>query len=91
MFNREAMEDKIARLDLKNSTFNGFLDYIMLLREEVGIAHTIKEIGIEDDSKFSMLAEMAVVDPTAGGNPIPLKVGAVEKLYRRALSGELGR
>ncbi|NNF78804.1 MAG: iron-containing alcohol dehydrogenase [Rhizobiales bacterium] len=95
VFNRSAIEDKIGRLaawlGLKNETFNGFLDYIMLLREEVGIPHTIKEIGIEDDSKFSILSEMAVVDPTAGGNPLPLEVGMVEKLYGRALSGDLKR
>jgi len=33
------------------------------------------------------MAEMAVVDPTAGGNPIQLTVADCEMLYQRAYTG----
>lgn len=95
VFNRSAIEDKLGRLaawlELKDASYNGFLDYVMELREELGIAHTIRDIGVEDDSKFDQMSEMAVVDPTAGGNPIKLEVAACRQLYENALAGELGR
>ncbi|MEM7429694.1 MAG: iron-containing alcohol dehydrogenase [Pseudomonadota bacterium] len=94
-FNRPAIEDKLVRLSawlgLERTDFDGFLDYVLSLREELGIAHTIEEIGVKDDSKFQLMSEMAVVDPTAGGNPIALEVPACHKLYEQAASGELAR
>ena len=95
VFNRSSIEGKLGRLaawlGLENASYNGFMDYVLALREEVGIPHTIKEIGVADDSKFQLMSEMAVVDPTAGGNPIPLEVPAVHKLYEQALAGDLRR
>jgi alcohol dehydrogenase class IV len=36
------------------------------------------------------MAEMAIVDPTAGGNPRQLTAADAVELYRRAYDGRLG-
>jgi alcohol dehydrogenase len=91
-FNREALWDKIDRLaawlGIENG-FGGFLDFILRLRRDLGIPHTLDKIGL-DDSRFEEMAEMAVVDPTAGGNPRHLGVADARELYQRALDGRLG-
>ncbi|WP_425403196.1 iron-containing alcohol dehydrogenase [Hwanghaeella sp.] len=88
-FNRPAIEGKIDRLAAWlgiDGGFDGFMKYILDLRAELGIAHTSKEIGI-DDAQTERMAAMAVVDPTAGGNPVPLTEEICSDLYRRALAG----
>ena len=91
-FNRAAIEDKIVRLarwlDLRQPTFEGFLQWTLDLRREIGIPHTLAELGvkIEHLDKFS---EMAAVDPTAGGNPVKAGVPEMRKMYEAAMSGRL--
>ncbi|MEE9586651.1 MAG: iron-containing alcohol dehydrogenase, partial [Hyphomicrobiaceae bacterium] len=65
-FNRSAIEEKIERLSNWlgiSGGFNGFMDYVLALREQLDIAHSIGSIGV-DDAQFDRMAEMAVVDPT---------------------------
>ena len=53
--NKKAIEEKIISLsrylNLDDQTFEGFMSWILYLREELSIPHTLKEL-IEDDSKF---------------------------------------
>src|SRR5690606_21666605 len=53
LHNRKAIEEKIdaaARyLNLGRPDFTGFLDWILALRQEIGIPHSLKEIGVEAD------------------------------------------
>jgi alcohol dehydrogenase class IV len=89
-FNREAIEERIVRLaayiGLANPTFDGFVDWILELRAEVGIPHTLGEMGIGDD-RFEEMAEMAAVDPTAGSNPVTVTSAELFALYRLAHNG----
>ena len=92
VFNRPAIETKTAALarylDLPDPSFSGVLDWILALREEIGIPHTLKDIGV--DASFAMrMAPMAAVDPSAATNPVPLDTGALERLYLRAIDGVL--
>lgn len=92
-FNRSAIEEKIERLSNWlgiSGGFNGFMDYVLALREQLDIAHSIGSIGV-DDAQFDRMAKMAVVDPTAGGNPITLEVSDCRKLYEEAYCGHLQR
>jgi alcohol dehydrogenase len=92
-FNREQLWDKIDRLSAwlgLEGGFPGFLDFILRLRRDVGIPHTLDKIGVEDDSRFAEMADMAIVDPTAGGNPRQLTAADAVELYRRAFDGRLG-
>src|SRR6478735_8128106 len=91
-FNRAAIEDKIVRLarwlDLRNPTFDGFMQWTLDLRREIGIPHTLADLGvkIEHLDKFS---EMAAVDPAAAGNPVKAGVPEMRKMYEAAVSGRL--
>ena len=62
---------------------------MLRLRGELGIPHTLEGLGV-DDARFAEMAAMAVVDPTAGGNPRPLAEADALELYRRAMDGRLG-
>jgi alcohol dehydrogenase class IV len=90
-FNREALWDKIDRLagwlELEDG-FSGLLDFVLRLRRDLGIPHTIDKIGV-DDTRFDEMAAMAVVDPTAGGNPRRLSVADARDLYERAYEGRV--
>lgn len=91
-FNRPAIEGKMDRLadwlGIKGG-FNGFMDYVLSIRAELKIPHTIKDIEV-GNNQFERLAEMAVVDPTASGNPVKLEVKDCIGLYEKAWSGQLG-
>lgn len=91
-FNRPAIEDKIARLSAYlglGGGFDGFLDWTLELREQLGVPHTLKAFGV-DDARFDLMSAMAPNDPTAGGNPIAIDAAACSKLYRDAYEGRLG-
>ena len=91
-FNRAAIEDKIVRLarwlDLRNATFDGFMQWTLDLRREIGIPHTLAELGVKLEH-LDKFAEMAAVDPTAGGNPIKVGVPEMRKMYEAAVAGRL--
>ena len=93
--NRAAIEKRIERLARYlgiEGGFNGFIDAIMKLRRDLGVPDTlqdfIKDLDMDEDRKI-LVAEMAIVDPTAGGNPIELtKQGALD-LLDTALTGKI--
>jgi alcohol dehydrogenase class IV len=91
-FNREALWDKFDRLagwlEIEGG-FSGVLDFVLRLRRDLGIPHTLDKIGV-DESRFAEMAAMAVRDPTAGGNPRPLTEADALDLYQRAMDGRLG-
>ena len=92
VFNRPAIETKMAALarylDLPDPSFSGALDWILALREQIGIPHTLRDIGV-DASFARRMAPMAAEDPSAATNPVPLDTGALERLYLRAIDGVL--
>jgi len=91
-FNRAAIEDKmelLARsLALPKSGFAGVQDWVLGLREAIGIPHRLSALGVQEQHAAE-LAPSAAADPTAGTNPVPLDAASLEQLYRRATLGEL--
>ncbi len=90
-FNRAAIEEKIARLAAYlgfGGGFDGFMQAVLRLREEVGVPHTLKGLGV-GSSQRDAIAAMAVVDPTAGGNPVPLTTGGALTIFDSAMDGAL--
>jgi alcohol dehydrogenase class IV len=91
-FNREAIEEKVVRLarwlNLRVPTFDGFMQWTLDLRREIGIPHTLAELGVKVEH-LDKFAEMAAVDPTAGGNPIKVGMLEMRKMYDAAVSGRL--
>jgi len=90
--NRKAIEEKIIALskylNLKEESFDGFMKWILDLREKLSIPHTLKEL-INDNSKFAQMSIMAKDDPSTGGNPIKLESSDFLDLYRNAYDGSL--
>ncbi len=90
-FNRPVIEDKIGRLaayiGLKPE-FGAFMDWVLKLREETGVPHTLAGLKV-DAARFDEMSAMAPNDPTAGGNPVPLDAAASRSLYEAALAGRL--
>ncbi len=91
-FNRPAIAEKMTALarylDLPNPSFAGVLDWVLDLRERIGIPHTLKDIGV-DEAHAHRLAPMAAADPSSPTNPVPLDTANLEALYLRAINGVL--
>lgn len=91
-FNRSAIEEKLTRLaawiGLPNPSFEAIMDWVLRLRAEIGIPHTLRELGVGTD-RLDELAEMGAVDPTAGTNPIPIGVAELKSMFRAAIEGRL--
>jgi len=92
VFNRSAIADKtdiIARiLDLPARGFDGFLESVLRLRRELKIPHSLAEIGVSAD-KAAIIGREAAIDPSAGGNPIPVNASQLESIFRAAVDGRL--
>jgi len=90
--NRDAIEDKLIALsryiELSNQSFDGFMTWILNLRESLQIPHTLEEL-IHEDTKLEEMSAMALVDPTAGSNPIDLNQLDFLKLYQNSFKGIL--
>ena len=91
-FNRHAIAEKtdvIARvLDLPARGFDGFLAWVLDMRRELGIPHSLAEIGVTAD-KAAIIGREAAVDPSAAGNPVPVDAAALERIFRAAVAGKL--
>lgn len=81
-FNRPAIEEKInaaaAYLGISGG-FDGFYDFVLGLRADLGIPDKLAALGVGTD-RIDELAEAAVADPSTGGNPVELTVDAARKL-----------
>ncbi|MGF6155953.1 alcohol dehydrogenase class IV [Ensifer sp. KUDG1] len=86
-FNRPAIEDRIVRAAAYlgiSGGFDGFYDYVLKLREELGVPDKLAALGVGTD-RIDEMSEMAIVDPTAGGNPVELTLDAAKKLFRECI------
>ena len=89
--NRRKIEKDIERasayLGIKGG-FNGFLKWILALRMEIGIPHSLAEIGI-DTKRLDEVAAMSIKDPTAGANPVQFTEKQYKALARKCVTGDL--
>jgi alcohol dehydrogenase len=91
--NRGAIEGKIERLAAYlglAGSFDAFLGWVVALRRALNVPHTLAEFGIGPE-RFQEMAAMAVEDPTAGGNPVPITAQSARQLYADALAGRMDR
>jgi alcohol dehydrogenase class IV len=91
-FNRKSIEDKLIRIaryiGLKDASYNGVMDWVLALRKEIGIPHTLKDLGMSEKN-IPQFSDMAAVDPCAGGNPVKAGVPEMKVMYEAALAGRL--
>lgn len=89
--NRDAIEAKIARLaaycDLP-PTFEGFLHAVLALRQKLNVPNTLADFRVTAE-KRDLIVDMAIVDPTAGGNPVTLTREVALEIFDRAMEGRL--
>ncbi|GIK96794.1 MAG: alcohol dehydrogenase [Alphaproteobacteria bacterium] len=91
-FNRKAIDERMVRLaawlGLPNPSFKAVMDWVLALRAELKIPHTLKELGVGTD-RLDELSKMAAEDPSAGGNPLPVGVPELRQMFEASLEGRL--
>ena len=92
-FNKSAIEEKIIKicdyLELKNRTFNGFINWILKFRQDLNIPHKLSDVILEKDFELERLSKMAFEDPSTGGNPKKLSINDMRIMYTYSMSGKL--
>jgi alcohol dehydrogenase class IV len=90
--NRASIEDRmdvLARyLQLPTPGFDGVLEWVLALRRDMGIAHTLAELSI-DEARADLISQMAVIDGAAGTNPIVFEQSTYRKIFINAVRGQL--
>ena len=92
-FNRSKIEGKISKLseylDLKGASFNSFVDWILELREQIKIPHTILESAKITDKDIETMSPMAQNDPCTPGNPKKTTLDDMVSMYQHSVEGKL--
>jgi alcohol dehydrogenase len=91
VFNRQAIDERIRRLAAYiglRPTFRAFLDWVLELRADIGVPHTLAGLNV-GDQHIDRIVAMAPQDPTAGANPRPFDKRAARTIFRRALEGKV--
>lgn len=90
--NRSAIEDRVVSLSrylgLANASWEGFISWVLELREALGIPHSADALGMTAEH-IEPFASEAELDPTAATNPVPVTKEWLASIYRKALSGDL--
>jgi alcohol dehydrogenase class IV len=86
-FNRHAIEDRIekaaAYLGIAGG-FDGFRAAVMDLRTTLGIPENLTALGVQAD-RLDALTEMALEDPSCGGNPVVMTQENTRALFQACM------
>ena len=82
------MDTLSSYLGLSKKGTTGVIDWVLGLRERLGIPHTLSDLGVKPEG-IPLLAQMAVVDPTASGNPVSATQADYERLFHASLEGRV--
>lgn len=89
--NRPAIEEKMTELAtalaLQSPSFDAVHQWVLDMRQVLGIPHTLSEIEINADDA-AKIGQLAVNDAAAGGNPIPFSANDYTQLFMHALTGQ---
>ena len=92
-FNKSAIEKKITKicdyLELEDRSFDGFIEWVLDLRKKLEIPHKLSDVIDEKNFDLDRLSEMALVDPSTGGNPKKLTKDDMKIMYQHSMTGEL--
>ncbi len=81
--------DRLTRyMGLAQTGFDGFLQWVLDLREQLGIPHTLAALDI-DLAQAELVGNMAIEDPSAGGNPIQFTAAQYQQIFTNAVEGKL--
>ena len=86
-FNRSAIEERIDRaaayLGIEGG-FDGFYEYVGTLNAALDIPKNLTDLGVKDPD-LDRLTEMALEDPSCGGNPIEMTAENTRALFEACL------
>ncbi|UYG07074.1 iron-containing alcohol dehydrogenase [Halomonas sp. M4R1S46] len=90
--NERAIGEPMVRLgrylDLRQPGTVAVIDWVLELRERLGIPHTLAALDI-DAAQAERVGEMALADPSSGSNPIAFGAGEYRDIFVRAVEGRL--
>tara|TARA_B100000941_G_scaffold85354_1_gene58823 strand:+ start:797 stop:1963 length:1167 start_codon:yes stop_codon:yes gene_type:complete len=84
---RERIELLSKYLELKNSSFDGFLEWVLHIRSELALPHTLK--ALDQEFNFELLSHMALKDPSTAPNPRDISYEEMKELYINSYEGIL--
>ena len=91
-FNAKAISERMTRLSmwlgLDTHGTAGVIDWVLRLREQVGVPHTLGGLEV-DGARIDEIATAAEGDPTAGGNPVKFDRAAARQVFAAALEGKI--
>ena len=92
-FNKSAIEKKITKicdyLELEDRSFDGFIKWVLDLRKKLDMPHKLSDVIDEKDFDLDRLSEMALADPSTGGNPKKLTKDDMKIMYQHSMTGKL--
>tara|TARA_B100000686_G_scaffold351334_1_gene449842 strand:+ start:24 stop:1187 length:1164 start_codon:yes stop_codon:yes gene_type:complete len=92
-FNKKEIEKKITKLseylELKEKSFNCFLEWTLNLRKDLNIPHKLSDVANVKPDEIDKLSQMALDDPSTPGNPKKLTLEDMKLLYKYSLDGKL--
>ncbi len=86
----ERMETLCKFLDIPNPSTESFIAYIIALREELGIPHTLAEADILEE-RVAEIGKIAYLDPSTGSNAMPVTAEDFEVLFLACHRGQLDK
>tara|TARA_B100000287_G_C20478466_1_gene720158 strand:- start:106 stop:942 length:837 start_codon:yes stop_codon:yes gene_type:complete len=92
-FNRKAIDKKVIEickyLQLEDNTFDTFLNWILKLRNDLNIPHSLSDVIDIKKIDLKKLSSMALKDPSTAGNPVDLNLNDMKTMYEHSLKGKL--
>lgn len=89
-FNREAIVDRIApvawALGLADDSFETLMDWVLRFREQLGIPHTLADLGV-DTRRAEEIGRLAAADPPAASNPVAVGAKELSQIFIQAVEG----
>ncbi len=90
--NEKVIIEKIAQLSrylaIEPASFDGFFQWILSLRTELGIPHSLEKIVI-DARRADDIGLMAFNDPCAASNPIGFSAQQYADIFKKAVLGDV--
>jgi alcohol dehydrogenase class IV len=91
LFNRTAIESRMAylarALNLPGENFDAVLKWLLVFRKTLLIPDTLADLKVPE-SDIDRLSDMAMRDPSTGGNPVKMTTDGFKKLIRMAIRGD---
>ena len=91
-FNRPLLDERLTRLarflDLPGDGADGVMEWVLALRREIGIPHSLADLGVAESGVAELVA-LAEIDQARACNPRDLSTRDLTQLFIDAIRGEV--